>query len=262
MSHASSLFDVSGKSALITGATGAFGAMAARTLGAGGARLTITGGSADALAAFGEELRDGGAEVVSVARRPVTEADADAMVDAAVDAFGGVDLVVTAAGINNVGLATEQSVEDWQAVMDANVKGTWLVCRAGGRRMISAGTPGKFVLVSSTRSDLGHSAGYAAYCASKAAVNLTTKALAWEWGKHGINVNAIAPTVFRSPLTEWMFGDDEQATAVRNGFLSRIPIGRLGEPDDFAGALLYFLSRASDFCTGQVLYVDGGYTAG
>ena len=128
--------------------------------------------------------------------------------------------------------------------------------------MIETGTRGKLVLVSSTRSALGHPAGYTAYCASKAAVNLLTKTLACEWGKHGINVNAIAPTVFRSPLTEWMFGDDEQATAVRSGFLTRIPLGRLGEPEDFAGALLYFLSGASDFCTGQVLYVDGGYTAG
>ena len=147
-------------------------------------------------------------------------------------------------------------------MIDANARGTWLVCRAAGRRMIEAGTRGKFVLVSSTRSELGHPAGYTAYCASKAAVNLITKALACEWGKHGINVNAIAPTVFRSPLTEWMFGDDENAVAVRSGFLTRIPLGRLGEPEDFAGALLYFLSRASDFCTGQVLYVDGGYTAG
>jgi NAD(P)-dependent dehydrogenase (short-subunit alcohol dehydrogenase family) len=184
------------------------------------------------------------------------------MVEAAIATHGSIDLVVTAAGVNKVGLATEQSPEDWESVIDANAKGTWLVCRAAGRRMIDAGTHGKFVLVSSTRSELGHPAGYTAYCASKAAVNLTTKALACEWGQHGINVNAIAPTVFRSPLTEWMFGSDERAQAVRAGFLTRIPLGRLGEPEDFAGALLYFLSRASDFCTGQILYVDGGYTAG
>ncbi len=262
MSTAAELFDVSGKSALITGATGAFGAMAARTLAEAGARLTLTAGTADALAALESELREAGAHVQAVSRRPDTEADAEAMVEAAVAAYGGIDLVVTAAGINKVGLAVEQSVEDWESVMDANAKGTWLVCRAAGRRMIDAGTHGKFVLVSSTRSELGHPAGYTAYCASKAAVNLITKALACEWGKRGINVNAIAPTVFRSPLTEWMFGDDENATTVRSGFLTRIPLGRLGEADDFAGALLYFLSRASDFCTGQVLYVDGGYTAG
>jgi len=257
-----SLFDISGRSALITGATGAFGAMAARTLAAAGARLTVAAGSADKLEALVADLRSGGAEVELVVRRADTDEDADAMVDAAVAAYGSIDLVVSAAGINKVGLATEQALEVWESVMDANARGTWLVCRAAGRRMIDAGTNGKFVLVSSTRSELGHPAGYTAYCASKAAVNLITKSLACEWGKHGINVNAIAPTVFRSPLTEWMFGDDEQATTVRSGFLTRIPLGRLGEPDDFAGALLYFLSRASDYCTGQVLYVDGGYTAG
>jgi NAD(P)-dependent dehydrogenase (short-subunit alcohol dehydrogenase family) len=262
MSVASRLFDVSGKSALITGATGAFGKMAARTLADGGAKLTLAAGTADALAAVEAELRNTGAVVQTVARRPDTESDAEAMVDAAVSAHGGIDLVVTAAGINKVGLATEQSVEDWESVVDANARGTWLVCRAAGRRMIDAGARGKFVLLSSTRSELGHPAGYTAYCASKAAVNLITKALACEWGQHGINVNAIAPTVFRSPLTEWMFGEDENATTVRDGFLTRIPLGRLGEPEDFAGALLYFLSRASDFCTGQVLYVDGGYSSG
>jgi NAD(P)-dependent dehydrogenase (short-subunit alcohol dehydrogenase family) len=258
----SSLFDVSGKSALITGATGAFGRMAARALGAGGAKLTLAAGSAEDLDALANELRVGSASVVAVPKRAETEEDAVAMVDAATAEYGGVDLVVTAAGTNKVALATDQSLADWQSVMDANAKGTWLVCRAAGRHMIETGTRGKFVLVSSTRSDLGHPAGYTAYCASKAAVNLLTKTLACEWGAHGINVNAIAPTVFRSPLTEWMFAEDEAAQKVRAGFLTRIPLGRLGEPEDFAGALLYFLSRASDFCTGQVLYVDGGYTAG
>ncbi len=262
MTSARSLFDVSGKSALITGATGAFGQMAARTLGEAGANLTLAAGTADALEALGSELRDRGAAVEIVARRAEDEAAAEEMVERAVSTYGGIDLVVTAAGINKIGLATEQPVEDWQSVLDANVKGTWLVCRAAGRRMIATGTRGKFALVSSTRSDLGHPAGYTAYCASKAAVNLLTKTLACEWGAHEINVNAIAPTVFRSPLTEWMFGDDERAQTVRAGFLTRIPLGRLGEPDDFAGALLYFLSPASDFCTGQILYVDGGYTAG
>jgi NAD(P)-dependent dehydrogenase (short-subunit alcohol dehydrogenase family) len=253
------LFDLSGKSALITGSTGAFGTMAARTLAEAGAKVTLAGGNAEALAELAGEL---GGAVETVARRPEAEEDAEAMVEAAVAAHGGLDVVVTASGVNKVGLITEQPVADWELVIDANATSTWLVCRAAGRRMIPNGTRGKFVLVSSTRSDLGHPAGYTAYCASKAATNLITKALACEWGKHGINVNAIAPTVFRSPLTEWMFGDDEQAQTVRAGFLTRIPLGRLGEPEDFAGALLYFASRASDFCTGQILFVDGGYTAG
>ena len=262
MTDAASLFDVSGRSALITGATGAFGAMAAHTLAEAGASLTLAAGNAVNLEELASHLRGHGANVEVVARRAESDADADAMVEAAIAAHGSLDLVVTAAGTNKVAPAVEQSLDDWESVVDANAKGTWLVCRAAGRRMIEAGTRGKFVLLSSTRSDLGHPAGYSAYCASKAAVNLITKALACEWGRHGINVNAIAPTVFRSELTEWMFDDDERATTVREGFLTRIPLGRLGEPEDFAGALLYFLSRASDFCTGQVLYVDGGYTAG
>ena len=87
-----------------------------------------------------------------------------------------------------------------------------------------------------------------------------TKSLGCEWGKHGITVNAIAPTVFRSPLTAWMFADD--AVDVRKGFLSRVPVGRLGEPEDLAGPLLFLCSKASDFHTGHIIYPDGGYTAG
>jgi NAD(P)-dependent dehydrogenase (short-subunit alcohol dehydrogenase family) len=121
---------------------------------------------------------------------------------------------------------------------------------------------GKIVFVSSARGLLGHPAGYTAYCASKAAVDGMTKSLGCELGPTGITVNAIAPTVFRSPLTAWMFEDTEKATAVRNGFLARVPKGRLGEPEDLAGPLLFLSSAASDFYTGHILYADGGYTAG
>ena len=91
---------------------------------------------------------------------------------------------------------------------------------------------------------------------------MATKALGCEWGETGITVNALGPTVFRSPLTQWMFEDNERATAVRKGFLMRVPKGRLGEPSDLAGPLLFLASKASDFYTGHILYADGGYTAG
>jgi NAD(P)-dependent dehydrogenase (short-subunit alcohol dehydrogenase family) len=93
-------------------------------------------------------------------------------------------------------------------------------------------------------------------------VDALTRVLATEWGKYGINVNAIAPTVFRSPLTAWIFADDERGRAHRERSVGRTPLGRLEEPEDLIGVALYLLSPASDFCTGQVIYVDGGYTAG
>jgi NAD(P)-dependent dehydrogenase (short-subunit alcohol dehydrogenase family) len=147
-------------------------------------------------------------------------------------------------------------------VMDANVTQSWLMARAATKRMLEQEEGGKIVLMSSARGLLGHPAGYTAYCASKAAVDGITRALGCELGPTGITVNAIAPTVFRSPLTAWMFEDTERAQEVRKGFLARVPKGRLGEPDDLAGPLLFLASRASDFYTGHILYADGGYTAG
>jgi NAD(P)-dependent dehydrogenase (short-subunit alcohol dehydrogenase family) len=146
--------------------------------------------------------------------------------------------------------------------MDANVTQSWLMARAAIVQMLKQGNGGKVVLMSSARGLLGHPAGYTAYCASKSAVDGITRALGCELGATGITVNAIAPTVFRSPLTQWMFADDEKAETVRKGFLARVPKGRLGEPSDLAGPLLFLASRASDFYTGHILYADGGYTAG
>lgn len=260
--HPSGLFDVAGHSALVIGATGAFGQMASRVLAAGGARLTLTGANKEKLHALAASLDASGGAIELVERRPDAEADAEAMVRAAVARHGRLDIVVVASGLNKVAPTVEQPVEDWDAVMDANVKGPWLVCRAAGKQFMSQGSGGKVVLLSSTRGRLGHPAGYSAYCPSKAAVDLLAKTLACEWGPHQINVNAIAPTVFRSDLTAWMYAEEGRGAETRKAMLSRIPLGRLAEPEDFAGALLYFVSRASNFCTGQVLYVDGGYTAG
>ncbi len=154
------------------------------------------------------------------------------------------------------------SPERFENVMNGNVTSAWLLCRAFGKHAIARGGGGKVVLMSSARGILGHPAGYSAYCASKAATDGLTRALGCEWGKYGITVNAIAPTVFRSPLTAWMFEDNDKARTTRAGMLARIPLGRLGEPADLAGPLLFLASRASDFYTGHILYADGGYTAG
>ena len=257
-----SLFEVRGKVAVVTGASGAFGALAARVLAAAGARLVLAAGKAAELEVTAKQCRELGVEVVAVARRPGTEADCEAIMQAGVDRFGGLDILVVGSGLNDVSMIVDMAPERFENVMHGNVTGAWLLCRAFGKRVIPQGRGGKVVLVSSARGKLGHPAGYTAYCASKAATDGLTKALGCEWGKHGITVNAIAPTVFRSPLTAWMFEDNDKAKTTRNGMLARIPIGRLGEPEDLAGPLLFLASRASDFYTGHILYADGGYTAG
>ena len=256
------LFDVSGKVALITGGTGAFGRIAALGLTNAGAKVVITASNKAGLEKVAAEVRAAGGDVQIVARRAESEADAEAMVDAAVKAYGGLDILVAGAGMNEPAPIVDQPLARWEAIMDANVRGSWLVSKAAGKQMIKQGRGGKVVLISSARSVRGHPAGYGGYCTSKAAIDGLTRTLGCEWGKYKINVNAIGPTVFRSPLTAWMFGDDEKATTVRNGFMARLPLGRLGEPEDLVGVLLFLSSSASDFCTGQTMFVDGGYTAG
>src|SRR6266851_3994567 len=227
-----SLFDVRGKTAIVTGATGAFGTLAAKVLAGAGANVVIAASKA-------EELKKG-----------------------AVDRFGRVDILVVASGQNKVSKIVDQPAADFLDVMDANVTQSWLMARAAGRQMLKQGQGGKVILMSSARRLLGHPAGYTAYCASKSAVDGITKALGCEWGDTGITVNALGPTVFRSPLTQWMFEDTERSREVRTGFLTRVPKGRLGEPSDLAGPLLFLASKASNFYTGHILYADGGYTAG
>ncbi|HVB34965.1 MAG TPA: SDR family oxidoreductase [Patescibacteria group bacterium] len=260
MSAPQTMFDLKNQSALITGATGALGGAVAKALAAAGARLTIAGGNTKELAQLESEIKEMKAEVVAIPRRPDSPEDADAMVDAAVKAHGRLDLVLAASGMNIVSPIVNMPVDRFDAVMNANVRGSWLVCQSAGRQLLKQGGGGSVVLVSSTRGLLGHPAGYTAYCASKAAIDLIAKSLAAEWGPNGIRVNVIAPTVFRSKLTAWMYEDNEKARTTRNNMLSRIPLGRLAEPDDLVGPVLFFFSQASRFCTGQILYIDGGYT--
>src|ERR1700693_3453732 len=257
-----SLFDIRGKTAIVTGASGAFGALAAKVLAGAGANVVLAAGKADELKKVAAECEALGAKAESVRLRPVSEANCEAIVKAAVDRFGGVDIVVLASGKNDVAKIADMSPERFLDVMDANVTQSWLMARAAGKRMLAQGRGGKMILMSSARGLLGHPAGYTAYCASKSAVDGITRALGCEWGDSGITVNALGPTVFRSPLTQWMFEDTERANTVRKGFLTRVPKGRLGEPSDLAGPLLFLASKASDFYTGHILYADGGYTAG
>ena len=251
------LFDVSGKVALITGATGGFGHTAAMALAMAGVKVMATGRSEDTLKALVEEIRGQGGDAAYSAGSPLEHDDVKRVVQDTVAHFGGIDILITAAGVNKPGAIVDQPLEEWDMIMDANVKGTWLYCKEVGKVMIGQKRGGKVILLGSARGELGM-ANYTGYSPSKGAVHLMAKSLGCEWGPHGINVNAIAPTVFRTALTQWMFDDD----AFYKNFLKRIPIGRLGEPEDFIGTVIFLSSKASDFITGAVICADGGYTAG
>ena len=251
------LFDLTGKVAIVTGGSGAFGQDAAKGLAAFGADVVITGRRVENLEAAAADIAGTGANVLPVACDCTEPESVEAMVQKAVAEFGKVDILVTAAGQANRFAAEEFPIDEWQKVMDSLVKGTYLCCQAAGRRMIAQGA-GKIITVGSVRGEFGHPGGYSAYGTAKGAVHLLTKQLATEWAKHHINVNCIAPCIFWTPLTQQVIDDPELAKI----FLSRIPWGRVADPQDFIGATLYLASAASDFVTGAILPVDGGSTAG
>lgn len=254
------LLDLSGKSALVTGATGAFGAASAKALAEAGAHVTIAGGNAKALAALEAELKAMGASVASIQKRPTTAEDCDEIAAFAAKAGGGIDFFVSASGSAIVKQILDMEDSDWDSVMDANAKQSWMLCRSVGRIFKSQeGRGGSVVLVSSVRSKFATAAGTSVYGTSKAAIDMITRSLATEWGPMNVRVNAIAPTVFRSPLTAWLYLDENADK--RAGVLSRIPLGRLAEPEDFGGSVVFLCSKASDLVTGHILNVDGGFSA-
>jgi NAD(P)-dependent dehydrogenase (short-subunit alcohol dehydrogenase family) len=246
---------LAGRHALVTGAGRGIGRSTALELAKAGARVTLVARTERELDDVAAEIsaRGGAAGVI-----PADVADVEAVGRAVEQARREqeLDICVNSAGTNRPKPTVDVRPEDYEAIMDVNVRGTFLVCQSVGAAMIAAGTPGRIVNISSQMGTVGYP-GRAVYCASKHAVNGLTKALGVEWAPHGITVNAVASTFIETPLTAPMLADPE----FRADVLSRIPLGRLGTLDEVTAAILFLVSPQASLITGAIIPVDGGWIA-
>ncbi len=244
-----------GRHAIVTGAGRGLGRAAALALAEAGASVTLFARTQDELDAVAQEVRDRGSHADTCAGDVRSPGDVGRLIETA-SAHENLSICVTAAGLNRPGPTLEQSLDDFDLIVDTNLRGTYLTCRAFAAAVVGKGRGGRIVAISSQMGEVGYP-GRVAYCASKHAVNGLVRALAVEWAPLSISVNAVAPTFIDTPLTRPMLEDE----AFRAEVLRRIPIGRIGTPADVVGAIVFLASDQASLVTGHVLAVDGGWTA-
>jgi NAD(P)-dependent dehydrogenase (short-subunit alcohol dehydrogenase family) len=240
---------------VVTGAGRGIGRAVALAFAEVGATLTLFARSPDELAAVADEVRGRGSVADVCVGDVRCESDVARLAEVAA-AHEELQICVAAAGINRPGPTLEQPVEDFDLVVDTNLRGTYLTCRAFANVVSARRRSGRIVAVSSQMGTVGYP-GRAAYCASKHAVNGLVRALAVEWAPAQITVNAVAPTFIDTPMTRPMLEDADFLRDV----LSRLPAGRIGTPEDVVGAVVFLVSDQAALITGHVLAVDGGWTA-
>ena len=246
-------FDLTGRIALVTGASSGLGAEFARVLAAAGAQVVIGARRSDKLEALAEEIRANGGSALAVVM-DVTQADSIAMAfDRAEQEFGVVQVLVNNAGVSQGGFLTDLSEEAWDAVLDTNLKAVWLVAREGAKRMQSTATGGSIINISSVLA-FGTGKTLGSYMAAKAGVVQLTRAMALEWADSHIRVNALAPGYFPTEMSGDFFTTDKG-----RAMIGRIPQQRVGDPTELGGPLLLLASDASSYMTGSIVTVDGGH---
>ena len=251
------MFDLTGKVAVVTGASSGLGQQFARALASQGASIAICARRKEKLDAFAEELESGGTKCLPLRCDITVEKDIIDMVAAVKNEFGHIDILVNNAGVANEKKAEEQTLDEWNAVISANLTGVYLMAREVGKVMIEQ-KYGKIVNIGSLHSNTAIGVNtISAYCATKGGVQMLTRDLASEWAKYNITVNAIGPAYFPYEMTADAVVNDDFEKFVA----FRCPMGRFGRTGELDGALLLFASDASSYITGQTLNVDGGWNA-
>ena len=248
-------FDLTGKTAVVIGGTSGIGRAIARGLAEAGADVVPTSRRAEQVAETTREIRDRGRRSFEVTSDVSDRASLDQLLRRCIETFGKVDILVNSAGKTKRSPTIDVDDAEWNDILDTNVTGTLRACQVFGRHMLER-KYGRIVNIASLSSFV---ALYevAAYAASKAAVAMLTKSLAIEWAPHGVNVNAIAPGVFRTALNQKLLDETERGKE----FLLRTPMKRFGKVEELAGAAVFLSSDAASFITGEVLVVDGGFLA-
>jgi NAD(P)-dependent dehydrogenase (short-subunit alcohol dehydrogenase family) len=250
------IFDLSGQVAIVTGTSRGLGQYFARALAKAGADLVLTSRTRESLAPFEAEIRALGRRAISLALDVRSQESIEKMAADAEDAYGQIHILVNNAGCNIRKPALDVQWEDWNTVLETNLRGSFFVAQAVARRLIAKGY-GRIVNIGSVTSVAGY-AGLAPYGASRGGIRQMTMSLAADWGKHGVTVNCLAPGWFRTEQNKVLYEDQEWVDYLTE----RIPLQRPGKPSDLDGAVVFLASEASCYVTGQTLLVDGGISTG
>jgi len=250
------LFDLAGKVAIVTGTSRGLGQYFGRALAKAGADLVITSRKLSSLTEFQKEIKSLGRKALAVQMDVLSQDDIDNMVRKAVEEYGKIDILVNNAGLNIRGPSTEFSWQDWDTVLDTNLKGSFFCAQAVAKEMIKRNY-GRIINIGSCTCVFGME-GIAPYAASRGAILLMTKSLAAEWGQFGITVNVLAPGWFKTAQNAALYENKEWLDSIT----ARIPLKRPGQPHDLDGTVIFLASDASEYITGQIILVDGGFTTG